>query len=67
MWTICKALMNLLQYCFYFVFCHCFFFFGPEACGTPASRPEIEPAPFALEGELLTTGPPGSPLIYFLQ
>ena len=36
-----------------------FWFFGQEACGILASRPGIEPAPPALEGEVLTTGPPG--------
>ena len=37
----------------------CFGFFGQEACGILAPQPEIEPAPPALEGEVLTTGPPG--------
>ena len=36
-----------------------FWFFGPEACGILAPQPRIEPAPPALEGEVLTTGPPG--------
>ena len=36
-----------------------FWFFGHEACGIPAPRPGIEPASPALEGEVLTTGPPG--------
>ena len=35
-----------------------FWFFGREACGILAPRPGIEPAPPALEGEVLTTGPP---------
>ena len=34
-----------------------FWFFGHEACGTLAPSPGIEPAPLALEGEVLTTGP----------
>ena len=36
------------------------FFFGHEACGTPAPQPRINcvPAP-TLEGEVLTTGLPG--------
>ena len=50
-----KSLLNLLQYCF----CFMFWFFGCEACGILAPRPGIEPAPPALEGEVLTTGPPG--------
>ena len=36
-----------------------FWSFGPEACGILAPGPGIEPAPTALEGEVLTTGPPG--------
>ena len=35
-----------------------FWFFGREACGILAPRPGIEPAPLALEGEVLTTGLP---------
>ena len=35
-----------------------FWFFGPEACG-------IEPAPPALEGEVLTTGLPGKAQDYY--
>ena len=54
MWTIFKkSLLNLLQYCF----CFLFWCFG---CGILASRPGVEPAPPALEGEGLTTGPPGN-------
>ena len=36
-----------------------FWFFGHEACGILAPRTGIELAPPALEGEILTTGPPG--------
>ena len=36
-----------------------FWFFGHEALGTLTPWPRIEPAPPALEGEVLTTGPPG--------
>ena len=36
-----------------------FWFFGRKACGILAPRPGIEPAPPALEGEVLTTGLPG--------
>ena len=32
---------------------------GYEACGFLAPQPEIEPAPPALEGEVLTSGPAG--------
>ena len=37
-----------------------FWFFGCEACGILAPPPRIEPAPPALEGEVLTTGQPGN-------
>ena len=37
-------------------------FFGLKACGTLARRPRILSAPHALEGEVLTTGPPGKSL-----
>ena len=36
-----------------------FCFFDLEACGILASWPGIDPAPPALEGEVLTTGLPG--------
>ena len=34
-------------------------FFGLKACGILPPRPEMEPAPPALEGEVLIIGPPG--------
>ena len=37
--------------------------FGPEACGILVPRPGIRPAPPVLAGEVLTTGPPDTPLI----
>ena len=49
MWTIFKVL-NLLQYCV----CFSFWCFGWEVCRILASWPGMEPAPPALEGELLT-------------
>ena len=36
-----------------------FRFFGRKARGISAPQPGIEPAPPALEGKVLTTGPPG--------
>ena len=39
--------------------CFMFWFFGHKACGILAPWPGIEPAPSALEGKVLTTGPPG--------
>ena len=56
-----KSLLNLLQYWFCFII----WFFGREACGIPTPRPGIEPAPPALEGEVLTTGPPGKSRNFF--
>ena len=56
-----KSLLNLLQYCF----CFMFWFFGHEACGILAPRPGIEPVPSALEGEVLTTGLPGKSRMHF--
>ena len=61
MWAISfffKSLLSLLQYCF----CFMFWFFGREACGILAPQPGIKPAPPALEGPVLTTGPPGKSL-----
>ena len=56
MWTIfLKLLLNLLPYCFSFLF----WFFGWEACGVLVPWLGIEPTPSALEGEVLATGPPG--------
>ena len=40
----------------------CLGFSGHEACGILALWPGIEPGPSALEGEVLTTGPPGKSL-----
>ena len=43
-------------------------FWPKKACGLLAPRPGIKPAPPALEGEVLSTGPPGkSPLLFFLK
>ena len=39
-----------------------FWFFGPEVCGILAPQQGMELAPPALEGEALTTGPPGTSL-----
>ena len=50
-----KSLLNLLQYCF----CFMFWLFGQEARGILAPPPGIDPALPALEGKVLTTGPPG--------
>ena len=45
-----------------------FWFLGGKACGILAPWPGIEPAPPALEGEIITIGLPGkSPLQPFLK
>ena len=48
-------------------FCFMFWFFGHKTCGILAPQPEIEPMPLALEGKVLTTGPPGKPLDWTLE
>ena len=50
-----KSLLNLLQYCF----CFMFWYFGREACGILAPPPWISHPPPALESKVLTTGLPG--------
>ena len=40
--------------------------FGLEACGIIAPQPGIEPTPYALEGEILTTGPLGKSLYVYI-
>ena len=61
---IFKSSLNLfLQHCFHFTFC----FFGHEACGILVPQPGIKAASSALEGEVLTTGPPGTSPQYNLQ
>ena len=52
-----KSLLNFLKHCFRFMF----WFFSHKACGISAPQPEIKPRPPALEGEVLTIGPPGKP------
>ena len=49
-----KFFLNVWQYCF----CFLFWFFGHKAWRILVPQGEIEPAPSALEGEVLTTGPP---------
>ena len=57
------SLLNLLQYCF----CIMSWVLGHEVCGILAPRPGIEPTPPPLEGEVLTTGPPGKSQVLFLK
>ena len=48
--------MNLLQYCFYFIFWEGFDY---KACETLAAQPGIKSILPALEGKFLITGLPG--------
>ena len=57
-----KSLLNLLEYFFYLMF----WFFGREACGVLAPKPEIVPAHPALKGEVLTTGQLGTSPHFFI-
>ena len=61
MWTIFKVFVNLLQYCF----CFMFRFFVLEAYGILVPQRGIETILPALEGKVLTTGPPGKSLVSF--
>ena len=59
-----KSVLNLLQYCL----CCMLWFLGLKARGILAPWPGLEPTAPALEGGVLTTGPPGRPLpTYFKQ
>ena len=60
--TFLKSVLDLLQYCF----CSMFWFLGCETCGILAPQPGTDPAPHALEIDVLTSGPSGkSPQIFF--
>ena len=43
-----------------------FWLFGCKSRGILAPWPGIEPTPSALEGEVLTSGPPGKSLVLFI-
>ena len=62
MWTIFKVFIEFVT--ILLLFC-VFGFFGPKACGILGPPPGIEPIPPALEGKVLTTGPPGKSPEYF--
>ena len=51
-------LLNLLQHCSCFVY----LFFGHKVYGILTLQPGIKPIPSTLEGEALTTEPPGKSL-----
>ena len=50
MWTV---FLSLYWVCYKYCFCFSFWFFGLEACGILSPWPRIQPAPSALEGEVL--------------
>ena len=56
-----KSLLNSLHYQFGFMF----WFSDRRERGVSTHWPGIEPTPFALEGEVWTTGLPGKSLILF--
>ena len=57
MWIILKLFIEFVTVLLLFYFLA----FWLWACGILASQAGIERAPAALEGEAVTTGPPGSP------
>ena len=57
------SLLNLLKYCF----CFLFWSFDHKACWILAPWPGIKPTSAVLEGEVLTTGPPGKSPNQFLS
>lgn len=59
MWTILKVFIECVT--LLLVFC-----FGFLACGILAPRPGMKPTPPALEGHVLTTGPPRKSLFMVL-
>ena len=65
MWTIFKVFIEFVHNIAYDIYVLGFFFFslifGCKTCGILASWQGIEPAPSALESEVLTTRPPGDP------
>ena len=59
MWTIFKVFIEFVIILFlFYVLGSFFFFFGQKACGILVPWPGIEPTTPAMEGEVLTTGPP---------
>ena len=54
-----------IEFCYNIASVLCFGFLAVRHSGILAPQPGIEPAPAALEGEVLTTGPPGKSLWAF--
>ena len=61
MWTIFKVFIEFVTVVllFHVFVLFCFVLFACKACGILALRPRIELTAPLLEGEVLTTGPPG--------
>ena len=55
---MCTIFLSLYWIC-YNIVSMLFWFSCSEACGILAPQPGIKPTPPALEGKVLTTGPPG--------
>ena len=55
MWTILKV---FIEFVILLLLLFMFWFLGQEACGILPPWLEIKPIPPALEGKVLTTGPP---------
>ena len=55
MWAIFKVFTELVTICFGFL--------ATRHVGILVPRPGIELTPLALEGKILTTGPPGKPFL----
>ena len=68
MWTIFKVFIEFVAILFPFNFLKNFLFlfwvFSCKECGILAAWPIIHPGPPALEGEVLTTGPPGKSQVW---
>ena len=59
MWATFKVFTEFVALLFLF---YIVLLFGWEACGILTPQPGIKPIPPALEGEVLTTEPPGKSL-----
>ena len=57
MWVILKVFIEFVSLLLLFYI----LFFGHKGYGILTLGPGIKPSPPALEGEFLTTGPPGKP------
>jgi len=62
MWAIFKVFIGFVT----ILLCFMFWFFGHEAYGILVPQPGVTAAPLELEGNVLTTRPPGKSLYYNL-